>query len=55
MKIGDLVKYKGTLGIVTAKVTKSWAQPGDVWVLWTDERQPACENAEFLELINARR
>ena len=31
MKVGDLVRYKGILGIVTAPCIKRWAKSGDVW------------------------
>ena len=55
MKVGDLVKYKGTLGIVTALCTKRWAKPADVWVLWSNKRKPIVESGDFLELINANR
>ena len=55
MKVGDLVKYKGILGIVTAPCTKRWAKPADVWVLWTDDHKPKIENGDFMELVNASR
>jgi hypothetical protein len=55
MKVGDLVKYKGILGIVTAPCTKRWAKPADVCVLWNNKRKPTIENGDFMELINASR
>jgi len=55
MEVGDLVKYKGTLGIVTALCTKRWAKPADVWVLWTNKNKPKIEAGHLLELINASR
>jgi hypothetical protein len=55
MKPGDLVKYKGTLGLVTALCTKRWAKPADVWVLWTNKNKPIIESGDFMELINASR
>ena len=55
MKVGDLVKYKGTLGIVTALCTKRWAKQADVWVLWSDKRKPMIESGDFMELVNASR
>ena len=55
MKVGDLVKYKGVLGIVTAPCIKRWAKSGDVWVLWTDDHKPKIENSDFMELVNASR
>ena len=55
MKVGDLVKYKGSVGIVTGAVRKRWAEPADVWVLWNDKRKPMIESGDFLELLNASR
>ena len=55
MKVGDLVKYKGILGIVTAPCIKRWAKPADVWVLGTDDHKPKIENGDFMELVNASR
>ena len=50
MKVGDLVKYKGSIGIVTALCTKRWAKPADVWVLWTNGATKI-ENGDFMELV----
>jgi hypothetical protein len=55
MKVGDLVKYKGVLGIVTAPCIKRWAKSGDVWVLWSNRRKPIVECGGFMELVNASR
>jgi hypothetical protein len=55
VKVGDLVKYKGTLGIVIALCTKRWAKPGDVWVLWSNKRKPFVESGDFMELVNESR
>jgi hypothetical protein len=55
MRVGDLVKYQGTLGIVTAPCKKRWAEPADVWVLWNGKRKPTIENGDFMELVNASR
>ena len=55
MKVGDLVKYKGSVGIVTGAVRKRWAKPADVWVLWNNKRKPMIESGDFLELLNASR
>ena len=55
MKVGDLVRYKGILGIVTAPCTKRWAKPADVWVLWSNKRKPIIESGDFMELVNASR
>jgi|2_EtaG_2_1085320.scaffolds.fasta_scaffold79709_3 hypothetical protein len=59
MKVGDLVKYKGnppTLGVIVAtKVTKRWSYPGDVWVLWSNERKPVIQSSNSLEVISESR
>ena len=55
MQVGDLVKYKGVLGIVTARCTKRWAKPADVWVLWTNKPKPTIESGNFMELVNGSR
>jgi hypothetical protein len=55
VKVGDLVKYKGTLGIVTALCIKRWARPGDVWVLWSNRRRVVVESRGYMELVNASR
>ena len=55
MKVGDLVKYKGTLGIVTAPCVKRWAKSGDVYVLWSNRSKPMIESGDFMELVNASR
>jgi hypothetical protein len=55
LKISDLVKYKGEIGIVLGPCTKRWARPGDVLVLWPDKCKPIVESGEFLEVISASR
>ncbi len=55
MNVGDLVRHKGILGIVTAPCIKRWAKSGDVWVLWSNRRKPIVECSGFLELVNASR
>ena len=55
MQVGDLVKYKGSVGIVIGPCTKRWAKPADVWVLWTNKPKPKIENGDFMELVNASR
>jgi hypothetical protein len=55
MKVGDLVKYKGILGIVTAPCIKRWAKSGDVWVLWSNRNKPIVECSGFMELVNESR
>jgi hypothetical protein len=55
MEVGDLVKYKGSVGIVIGPCTKRWAKSGDVYVLWSNRSKPIVECSGFLELINASR
>ena len=55
MNVGDLVRLKGILGIVTAPCIKRWAKSGDVWVLWNNRRKPIVECSGFLALVNASR
>ena len=55
MQIGDLVRYKGSVGIVIGPCTKRWARPADVWVLWTNKNKPKIEAGHLLELVNASR
>ncbi len=49
MKVGDLVRYRGVLGVIVRRCTAKWAERGDVIVLWADEVEPTLENGEFLE------
>ena len=55
MQVGDLVKYKGSVGLVMGACKKRWADPADVWVLWTGDPKPKIENGDFMELVNASR
>ncbi len=55
MKAGDLVKYKGEVGIVLGPCRKRWAKDGDVWVLWPHKDKPIIENGKFLEAVNESR
>ena len=55
MQVGDLVKWRGSVGIVLGPCKKRWAKPEDVWVMWTDENKPKIESGDLLELINASR
>ena len=55
MKVGDLVKYKGSIGIVLGPCTKRWAKPADVWVLWPHKNKPIIESGDFMELVNESR
>ena len=55
MKVGDLVKYKGEIGIVLEPCSRRWAKPGDVWVLWPHKRNAIVESSDFMELVNESR
>jgi hypothetical protein len=55
MNVGDLVRHKGSVGIVLGPCTKRWAKPGDVWVLWGDKSKPKIEAGDYLELTNESR
>ena len=56
MRTGDLVKWRGSVGLVMGPVLKAGATgPDDVWVKWTDDPKPRWENARLLELVNASR
>lgn len=52
MQVGDLVKFKGSIGIVLGPCTKRWAKPGDVWVLWPDKDKPSIESSDFMEAVD---
>jgi hypothetical protein len=54
MKVGDLVSYKGEIGIVLELCSKRWAKPDDVLVLWPDEKVMV-ESGDFMELVNESR
>ena len=55
MKVGDLVKYKGSVGLVMGACKKRWAKPADVWVLWNNRHKPIVECSGFLEVMNESR
>jgi len=55
MRAGDLVKWRGSVGLVIGPCKKRWAAPDDVWVKWTDKTKPAIEAGRLLELLNANR
>ena len=55
VKVGDLVKYKGSIGIVLGPCTKRWAKPADVWVLWPHKHKPSIESGDFMEVISESR
>lgn len=55
MQAGDLVKYKGSIGIVLGPCTKRWAKPADVWVFWSHKHRPVIESSDLMELVNESR
>ena len=55
MKVGDLVKYKGEIGIVLEPCFKTWAKEDDVWVLWHHSRKPKVESLKLLEVVSESR
>ena len=55
MKVGDLVTFRGSVGIIVALSTARWAEKQDVWVQWTGELKPALENGQFLEVLSEGR
>ena len=55
MRAGDLVRWRGSVGLVMGPCKKRWAKPADVWVMWTDERKPKIECGLLLEVLNASR
>ena len=56
MKVGDLVGWKGDIGIVTGKVMNIGAKTGDVWVLWSkNSLKRKWEHGPLLEVISESR
>ena len=55
MKVGTLVRFRGSIGLVIGKVEKKAAHPSDVWVQWNDESAPVWESGLRLEVVNASR
>ncbi len=55
MKVGTLVTFRGSVGLVMGACKKRWAAVDDVWVMWTDETKPKIEAGRFLEVLNASR
>ena len=50
MKVGDLVKFRGSIGLIVAEADSSW-KPHDWWVKWGDEVEFCLENECRLELV----
>ena len=55
MKVGDLVRWRGSVGLVLGKVMNIGAKTGDIWVKWSDDPKPRWESGPLLEVINADR
>ena len=55
LKVGTLVGWRGSVGLVIGPCKKRWAKPADVWVKWTDKTKPAIEAGRLLEVLNASR
>jgi len=55
LKVGTLVAFRGSVGLVMGACKKRWAKDDDVYVKWTDESKPKIESSRFLEVINASR
>ncbi len=55
LKVGTLVSWRGSIGLVMGPCRKRWAKDDDVWVMWTDESKPKIESSRFLEVLNASR
>ena len=52
MQVGDLVTFRGSIGLVMGKVHRTAASPSDVWVLWSDGcGRPQWECGLLLEKI----
>ena len=55
LKSGTLVRFRGSIGLVWGPCKKRWAKPADVWVIWTDEREPKIESGLMLEVLSEGR
>ena len=52
MQVGDLVTFRGSIGLVMGKVGGKNVPPTDVWVLWSDGcGRPQWECGLLLEKI----
>ena len=52
LKVGDLVSWRGSVGLVMGACKKRWAAEDDVWVKWTNQAKPSIEAGRLLEKIN---
>ena len=55
LKVGTLVSWRGSVGLVMGPCKKRWAKDDDVYVKWTDEPKLKIESSRFLEVLNASR
>ena len=55
LKVGTLVSWRGSVGLVMGPCKKRWAKDDDVWVMWNDEPKPKIESSRFLKVLNASR
>ena len=55
LKVGTLVAFRGSVGLVMGPCKKRWAKDDDVYVKWTDESKPRIECGLRLEVLNASR
>ena len=55
IKVGTLVRWRGSIGLVMGACKKRWAKDDDVYVKWTDESKLKIESSRFLEVLNASR
>ena len=55
LKVGTLVRWRGSIGLVMGKVTSIGAKTGDIWVKWNDDPKPSWERGARLEVISASR
>ena len=55
IKVGTLVRFRGSVGLVMGKVESRSADDDDVWVKWTDDPKERWERASLLEGVSASR
>ena len=53
LKVGTLVSWRGSVGLVMGPCKKRWAKDDDVYVKWTDESKQNIETIRFLDVLNA--
>jgi len=55
MKVGTLVRWRGSVGLVMGPCKKRWAKDDDVYVKWNDEPNLKIESSRLLVVLNASR